>query len=56
MSDSATPKQVKYAQVLIRKHRGEYTARGQVVGENLLVGISKADCSRLIEDLLAGNN
>ena len=55
-SPPATPKQVKYAQVLIRKHRGEYTAHGQVVGENLLVGISKADCSRLIDDLLAGDN
>ena len=47
----ATAKQIAFARSLINRHLGEYTAKGQNISLDLLRGISKAECSSLIDDI-----
>ena len=52
LDESPTAKQLNYSRALIRQHHGEYTAKRQVISPYMLRGISKAECSELIEDIL----
>ena len=53
--DPATSKQLQYARRLIRQHEGQYTAHGLLVAPKLLIGISKSECSQLIDVLLTNS-